>query len=135
MERKPRSPVPQGPYSPRHDPVPERRSPSTAAWLREAKALGDALHSGDQEWSPSRGATRDMGERSFLSAALREAKAMYETKHSGNQECLRSSPSHPLQTLHNSALGMLFRLGEDLEPNLPNGFGGHRPDGDDWKAS
>ena len=33
-------------------------------------------HSGDQEWSPSRRATRDVGGRSFLTAVLRHAQGL-----------------------------------------------------------
>jgi hypothetical protein len=37
-----------------------------AEWLREASVFCDAQHSGDQEWSPSQCAGRDLGDGSCL---------------------------------------------------------------------
>ena len=46
---------------------------------------------GDQEWSPSRRATRDIGGRAFLRATrLRTAMVISDTKYFGDRE-----PGHP----------------------------------------
>ncbi len=44
------------------------------------KVICDTQYFGDQEWSPSRCATRDMGGRAFLRAALRYATNVGEIR-------------------------------------------------------
>jgi len=58
-----------------------------AEWLRSTKVLCDARRYGDQEWPPSRYATRDLGGRAFLRAEwLRSTKVLCDARRYGDQE-------------------------------------------------